>query len=293
MVFSRLSARTKRRTASFARHSPIAPSKQVAIELLPAAAEALSKNGLPAHPTGAYQSRYRCVCRRPHQGSAGHQFRSEGERLPSRVLDGVETFVTEHPGPDPGALPLEAPRRRHQEGGVPLDSACAARADISIGLFGRARDGDGADQIVEALREHGRRKREPSVCSAYVDACFDAVAPLRGEVRVRYYEGIVDVLLLEVWCLVGSPRRRKPGAPARLLHIADANLAKDQKTLLGAASLLLRRNVDFTLDVVGTDTLGGRMQRRAAEIGLGERMRFRGFLPHGDLRAVVEATSWE
>ena len=94
---------------------------------------------------------------------------------------------------------------------------------------------------------------------------------------------------LDRWPL-RAPRRREPGAPARLLQIADVNRVKDQETLLGAASLLLRRHVDFTLDVIGTDTLDGRMQRRAVELGLGERVRFRGFLPHGDLRAAVEAS---
>ena len=94
---------------------------------------------------------------------------------------------------------------------------------------------------------------------------------------------------LDHWPL-RTPRRREPGSPARLLQIADVNLVKDQETLLGAASLLLQRNVDFTLDIVGTDTLDGRLQRRATELGLGERVRFRGFLPHRDLRAVVEAS---
>ena len=92
---------------------------------------------------------------------------------------------------------------------------------------------------------------------------------------------------LDYWPL-RAPRPREPGAPARLLQIADVNLVKDQETLLGAVSSLLRQEVDFTLDIVGTDTLEGRMQRRASELGLGERVRFRGFLPHGDLRAVVE-----
>jgi len=36
---------------------------------------------------------------------------------------------------------------------------------------------------------------------------------------------------------------------------------------------------DVSLDCIGEDTLGGRLQRRAAELGLAQHVRFHGFLP--------------
>jgi len=84
------------------------------------------------------------------------------------------------------------------------------------------------------------------------------------------------------------PRRRETGRPARLLHVGSLNRVKDQETLLRAAAILRDGGVPFRLDVIGGDTLGGAVQRRAAELGLGEAVRFHGFLPHAELRPWVE-----
>jgi glycosyltransferase involved in cell wall biosynthesis len=84
------------------------------------------------------------------------------------------------------------------------------------------------------------------------------------------------------------PRPRDPGQPARLIHVASLNLVKDQPTLLEAARLLRERGVPFRLDVVGEDTLGGRIQEVARSLGLEAHVRFHGFLPHAELRPRVE-----
>ncbi|MDB4948434.1 MAG: hypothetical protein JWM27_1083 [Gemmatimonadetes bacterium] len=84
------------------------------------------------------------------------------------------------------------------------------------------------------------------------------------------------------------PRRRTPAEPARLLHVGSLNPVKDQDTLLRSAARLAAGGVDFSLDVIGQDTLGGAVQRRAAEMGLGQAVRFRGFLPHDELRPWVD-----
>jgi glycosyltransferase involved in cell wall biosynthesis len=85
-----------------------------------------------------------------------------------------------------------------------------------------------------------------------------------------------------------EPRRRIVGELARLLHVADLNLVKDQITLLRAMAHLRRAGVDFHLDVVGFDTLGGRVQRVADECGVSDCVTFHGFLPHSQLRPLVE-----
>ena len=85
------------------------------------------------------------------------------------------------------------------------------------------------------------------------------------------------------------PRPRDTRRPARLAHVASLSPVKDQATLLEAARNLVERGVDFRLDVVGEDTLGGRVQRLAGELGLAGRVTFHGFLTQTDLRPLVEA----
>jgi glycosyltransferase involved in cell wall biosynthesis len=85
------------------------------------------------------------------------------------------------------------------------------------------------------------------------------------------------------------PVRRGRGEPARLVHVASLNAVKDQPTLLRALRRLADTSRAFHLDVVGEDTLGGRVQALAAELGLGERVTFHGFLTQRALRPIVEA----
>lgn len=72
---------------------------------------------------------------------------------------------------------------------------------------------------------------------------------------------------------------RPPGPPWRLLQVADLNLVKDQETLLQALRRIVDRLGDVSLDCIGEDTLGGRLQRRAAQLGVAQHVRFHGFLP--------------
>lgn len=65
----------------------------------------------------------------------------------------------------------------------------------------------------------------------------------------------------------------------RLLTVASLNPVKDHDTLLVATRTLLDRGTPVTLDIVGEDTLHGRVQRRVEELGLGSRVVFHGFLP--------------
>lgn len=81
-----------------------------------------------------------------------------------------------------------------------------------------------------------------------------------------------------------APRRRDTSHPIRLLHPASLNLVKDQETLLLALAELKRRGVAFTLDSIGLDTLGGTVQRRCAELGLGEHVTFHGMQTHAGQR---------
>jgi glycosyltransferase involved in cell wall biosynthesis len=87
---------------------------------------------------------------------------------------------------------------------------------------------------------------------------------------------------------VCAPRRRQPGAAARLIHVASLNRVKDQTTLLQALRALRDGGMEFHLDLVGEDVLGGQIQQLARELGLVAVVTFHGFVPQRPLRALLE-----
>ncbi len=86
-----------------------------------------------------------------------------------------------------------------------------------------------------------------------------------------------------------SARRSDDGPPWRLLQVAALNQVKDHRTLLRAVALV-RRTLDVRLDLVGEDTLGGRLQDEAASLGLSDAVAFHGFVPHAELPRFHRAT---
>src|SRR5665213_1398797 len=86
-----------------------------------------------------------------------------------------------------------------------------------------------------------------------------------------------------------NPVPRDDRSPARLIHAASLNGVKDQATLLRALHVLAQSGVPFEMDIVGEDTLHGEIQNMAAQLGLSERIRFRGFLTQKGLRPLIEA----
>lgn len=111
-----------------------------------------------------------------------------------------------------------------------------------------------------------------------------ALASSHGVVPLRVTLG-VDLLHWPV----RPPRPRVPGQPARLVHVASLNRAKDQGTLLLASQLLARAGVAFHLDVIGEDTLGGQIQRMASSLDLLNRVTFHGFQPQPHVYSLVAA----
>jgi glycosyltransferase involved in cell wall biosynthesis len=86
---------------------------------------------------------------------------------------------------------------------------------------------------------------------------------------------------------VAAPRRRLSSAPAKLLHVANLSLVKDQTTLLTAAARLRAQGIPFVLDIIGEDTLHGTIMRRAGELELEAHVRFHGFLSQRALKEYV------
>ncbi len=85
-----------------------------------------------------------------------------------------------------------------------------------------------------------------------------------------------------------EPRARAPEVLPRLLHVASLNAVKDQSTLIRALARLRTGGCRFHCDVVGEDTLGGKIQRLASECAVADQITFHGFLPHARLRPLVE-----
>jgi len=76
----------------------------------------------------------------------------------------------------------------------------------------------------------------------------------------------------------GAAPIRAEGPPWRLLQVGSLNRVKDQARLVDAVALLAPAT-DLHVDLVGEDTLGGALQRRAHAAGVAGRITFHGFLP--------------
>ena len=80
--------------------------------------------------------------------------------------------------------------------------------------------------------------------------------------------------------------RRSLGEGGRLLHLAHLNPVKDQATLL-CAFAAIRRTHDAHLDIAGGDTMGGRIQQMAKDLGLANDVTFHGTVPQDKVRELL------
>ncbi|HUE87363.1 MAG TPA: glycosyltransferase family 4 protein [Vicinamibacterales bacterium] len=87
---------------------------------------------------------------------------------------------------------------------------------------------------------------------------------------------------------VQPPAERREGPPWLLLQVASLNRVKDQSTLLQALATL-RRSLDVRLDLVGEDTLDGRLAREADALGIADAVTFHGFQPQDALARLRDA----
>jgi glycosyltransferase involved in cell wall biosynthesis len=139
-------------------------------------------------------------------------------------------------------------------------------------------------------RRHWKGRLREAVTLRVTDAVTAASAPIVDSlaalgVPARRIPLGVDVA---AWPPI-APRRR--GAPrARLIHVASLNLVKDQTTLLRALAALRDAGVDFEMDIVGVDTLDGRIEALARELGLGQHLHFLGFRTQRELRPLIAAS---
>ena len=117
-----------------------------------------------------------------------------------------------------------------------------------------------------------------------------ASAPVLHELeRIRVHARRVALGVdLKTWPPREPVLRKVPGT-LRLIHVASLNPIKDQATLLQALARLATTDLDFRMDIVGEDTLSGRLQRQAAQLGIADRITFHGFLTQRQWRPLLDA----
>ena len=86
----------------------------------------------------------------------------------------------------------------------------------------------------------------------------------------------------------GHKAEQAPHSPARLIHIGNQNMVKDQATLLHAFALL-QQEQEATLTMLGGDFLRGAIPTMAADLGLSEHITFAGDIPYDEVAAQLRA----
>jgi glycosyltransferase involved in cell wall biosynthesis len=104
---------------------------------------------------------------------------------------------------------------------------------------------------------------------AYLNKLSPNGAPVFG-----VYHGI-DLRLFD-----GGPVRAADGPPYRLLTVARLTAKKGLDTVLDALAVLAGQGVDFTYDLVGAGEDREALAGQAARLGIADRVRFHGALPH-------------
>jgi glycosyltransferase involved in cell wall biosynthesis len=193
-------------------------------------------------------------------------------RQPRRLLAAVRrigSFQVLHGywGVPAGAATVDVARRIDVPAVVTFDSGeLVSLPDIGYGLQRRWIDRRAIARVV-------RLAARITVCSAYVEG----LAAAHGIDVVRVPIGIVPSHF------PAGPAA--DGPPWRLLHVASLNPVKDQATLLRAMARVVGQIPNVHLDIVGGDTLGGRVQGLCRTLGLDAHVTFHGFQPTEQLGA--------
>ncbi len=77
--------------------------------------------------------------------------------------------------------------------------------------------------------------------------------------------------------------KKKPTIPYQFLHVANLNLVKNQATLLKAFKIISQK-IDCYLHIAGHDTLNGKIQQLAIEMGIAHKVNFYGMLTQKELQ---------
>lgn len=129
-----------------------------------------------------------------------------------------------------------------------------------------------------------RLMRDTMARATRVTVCTRHMASLASRFGVE-----ASVIPIGVPDTLFVPAAPPDGPPWRLLHVAHLNPVKDQATLLRAL-VAIRKLHDVHLDIAGGDTLGGKIQRLAHDLGLTGHVTFHGSVPQETIRAMLART---
>jgi glycosyltransferase involved in cell wall biosynthesis len=122
----------------------------------------------------------------------------------------------------------------------------------------------------------------------------DLVAPVSEELRARlaaeFPGGRYRVLPNTVdTAIFHPPVERPPAPPVRMLTVGDLTEKKGQAHLLDALARLGADGVDVRLEVIGAGEDRAALERRTAELGLGERVSFAGVKSRAEVAEAMRA----
>lgn len=115
----------------------------------------------------------------------------------------------------------------------------------------------------------GRQAIDEALTAARIHVCSEFMAAKATARRVQ-------PVIIPLTTVTASGSRISGSQGLRLLQVASLSRVKNQRLLIDALPLIAQ-SIDVQLDLVGEDTLGGELQRHAAQRGVAQRVVFHGF----------------
>lgn len=114
---------------------------------------------------------------------------------------------------------------------------------------------------------------------------------IREQVLARRRGANVELLPLGVDTTTFSPADAPPPEVPRILFVGGLEPVKDPQLMIRAFADLAGSHTDARLDICGRGSLRHELESLAAQLGIGERVNFRGQLPRGRLPEVYRSVS--
>jgi glycosyltransferase involved in cell wall biosynthesis len=132
------------------------------------------------------------------------------------------------------------------------------------------------------VTDYALQRRYPAHGSSYVTA-YSSVELAQGAITERWSAGGSEAEVTEKRLRADATRAPNPNGPIRLVFVgALAQLYKAPDVLLKSMAKCVRAGLDLELVMIGDGRCRAALERRAAHLGLAQRVFFRGQLPAGD-----------
>ena len=195
------------------------------------------------------------------------------ERALARALDVHGPFDLIHGFyADPaGQLAARAGRRLGIPGVVTCDSGeFVALPSIA---YGSQRTARGRRAVAEAC-----------TLASKVHVCTSFMAALAAAEGVK--TEVIPLTSVDSSAATITSPRRLDSDTFRIVQVASLSRVKNQRLLIDAMPIV-RAKANVHVDLIGEDTLGGELQKHAADTGVGAHVTFHGFLPQASVLEIV------